>query len=66
MDEPVNDSTGAKRFQLKADELFDRDNPGQFNQAMMELGACLSSSVTHLSCLSRESILWGISNCTTR
>lgn len=34
------------RFQQAADELLDRQNPGEFNQAMMELGAtvCVARS----------------------
>ncbi len=35
----VNRSPLAKVFQAKADSLLDRDQPGQFNQAMMELGS---------------------------
>jgi len=39
MDEAVNLSTAYKAFKNKADALLDRENPGMFNQAMMELGA---------------------------
>ena len=38
-DSPVNQSASAKIFQSKADSLLDRDDPGRFNQAMMELGS---------------------------
>lgn len=34
----VNDSAAKQRFMRLADEILDRHNPGQFNQAMMELG----------------------------
>lgn len=52
MDSPINDSTAAKLFQHKADELLDQENPGFFNQAMMELGAtvCRPQSPTCLVC----------------
>ncbi|MCG9127926.1 A/G-specific adenine glycosylase [Candidatus Poribacteria bacterium] len=39
MDNPVNDSSSSKVFQEQADLLLDRNEPGCFNQAMMELGA---------------------------
>ena len=40
------------RFQQAADELLDRQNPGEFNQAMMELGAtvCVTRSPQCLLC----------------
>ncbi len=52
IDTPINDSTAAKRFQKKADELLDKEKPGLFNQAMMELGAtiCRPQSPTCLVC----------------
>jgi A/G-specific adenine glycosylase len=39
--EPINSSKGQKTFQLLADDLLDRQRPGQHNQAMMEFGAML-------------------------
>jgi len=39
--EPINSSKGQKTFQLLADDLLDRQHPGQHNQAMMEFGAML-------------------------
>ena len=36
---PINASSSSKTFQNMADMLLDRDSPGAFNQAMMELGA---------------------------
>lgn len=52
MDSPINDSTEAKHFQHKANQLLDKKEPGQFNQAMMELGAtvCRPQSPTCLVC----------------
>ncbi len=38
---PVNASTSHKFFQTYADDLLDCNIPGQFNQAMMELGALI-------------------------
>lgn len=37
--EPVNRQTSASSFQAVADRLLDRQQPGDFNQAVMELGA---------------------------
>jgi A/G-specific adenine glycosylase len=39
--EPINSTKGQKTFQLLADDLLDRELPGQHNQAMMEFGAML-------------------------
>lgn len=36
---PVNDSKFLKAYQEVADVLLDRESPGDYNQAMMELGA---------------------------
>ncbi len=52
IDAPINDTSSAKLFQQKADTLLDKNEPGQFNQAMMELGAtvCRPQSPTCLVC----------------
>ncbi len=52
IDAPVNDAKSSKVFQQKADDVLDRDAPGIFNQAMMELGAtvCRPQSPTCLIC----------------
>ena len=52
MDNPVNDSSSIKVFQEKADLLLNTDQPGCFNQAMMELGAtvCRPQSPTCVVC----------------
>jgi A/G-specific adenine glycosylase len=39
-------SVGKKKFQAVADECLDPKNPGDFNQAMMELGATVCSPAT--------------------
>ncbi len=39
IDAPVNHSSSAKIFKERADGLLDREHPGEFNQAVMELGA---------------------------
>ena len=52
MDVPLNDVSSTKHFQQKADSLLEREVPGIFNQAMMELGAtvCRPQSPTCLVC----------------
>ncbi|MDE0483697.1 MAG: A/G-specific adenine glycosylase [Candidatus Poribacteria bacterium] len=52
IDAPINEASSAKHFQQKADDLLDQDEPGLFNQAMMELGAtvCRPQSPTCLIC----------------
>jgi A/G-specific adenine glycosylase len=39
VDAPANVSSSARVFKELAEELLDRSNPGDFNQAIMELGA---------------------------
>jgi A/G-specific adenine glycosylase len=36
---PINSSKGSKEFKLLAQELIDKKNPAEFNQAIMEFGA---------------------------
>ena len=52
IDAPINEASSAKIFQQKADGLLDQEEPGLFNQAMMELGAtvCRPQSPTCLVC----------------
>lgn len=54
LEDPTNIASGAgrKHFWLVADELLDRATPGEFNQAMMELGAtvCLPKNPQCLLC----------------
>jgi A/G-specific adenine glycosylase len=48
----MGSSAGRKHFAVLAEELLDREAPGAFNQAMMELGAtiCLPSNPQCLVC----------------
>ena len=39
IDTPINSSKGAKEFKALAQELIDKKNPAEFNQAIMEFGA---------------------------
>lgn len=39
IDTPINSSAGIKEFKYLAEEILDRDNPGDHNQAVMEFGA---------------------------
>ncbi|MDX1643967.1 MAG: A/G-specific adenine glycosylase, partial [Thermoanaerobaculia bacterium] len=39
VDEPVRSAAGRRRLREIAEELMDRQRPGEFNQALMELGA---------------------------
>jgi A/G-specific adenine glycosylase len=54
LDDPTNIASAAarKHFSAVADTLLDRDRPGEFNQAMMELGAtiCLPKNPQCLIC----------------
>ena len=52
MEAPINDAKSAKLFQQKADALLEPNEPGLFNQAVMELGAiiCRPQSPACLVC----------------
>ena len=39
IDTPINSTTGTKEFKKLATTLIDADNPGDYNQALMEFGA---------------------------
>jgi A/G-specific adenine glycosylase len=39
IDEPINGTKGKKLFQELAQEIIDQKHPGEYNQAMMEMGA---------------------------
>ena len=41
IDTPINSTIGKKEFQQLADSLIDKQNPSQYNQAIMEFGAML-------------------------
>jgi A/G-specific adenine glycosylase len=64
LDMPVNHSSAHGTFKPLAEALLDRKDPGEFNQAVMELGAlictpgspdCTSCPLTGLCCASNES-----------
>ena len=42
--EPVNRQASYKRFKAACSHIFHKDQPGEFNQALMELGALLCKS----------------------
>ncbi|MFC2079941.1 A/G-specific adenine glycosylase [Bacteroidota bacterium] len=37
--EPINSTQGQKMLEILANELLDKDNPGEYNQGIMEFGA---------------------------
>ncbi|MBQ8307722.1 MAG: A/G-specific adenine glycosylase [Alistipes sp.] len=39
LETPIDSTAGHKAFRLVAEELLDREHPGEFNQALMEFGA---------------------------
>lgn len=39
IEEPINSTAGKKLFSKLADEMLDREHPGEYNQAMMDFGA---------------------------
>lgn len=39
LDTPIDSTKGKKEFQELADELLDKENPAEYNQAIMEFGA---------------------------
>ena len=47
-----------KQYWEIAGQLLDRQSPGDFNQAMMELGAWCVCRATTVSCLSRGGPVW--------
>lgn len=59
---PIDSSEGKKQFQELADSLISEENPGEFNQAIMEFGAtyCVPSNpncdgcIFNMKCLGRE------------
>lgn len=52
IDTPINSGKGQKEFKALAQELIDKDNPADFNQAIMEFGAtqCKPKNPDCLSC----------------
>ena len=49
---PINTNSAHRHFKKKASDLMDLDNPGEFNQAMMEFGAlqCKPKNPACLEC----------------
>ena len=45
INEPIDSTNGKKQFNHLADELLDRDNPGIYNQAIMDFGATICKPV---------------------
>ena len=52
IDKPIDSSDGKKYFKNLASKLIDPDNPGDFNQALMEFGAlqCIPQNPDCLAC----------------
>ncbi|NIQ38722.1 MAG: A/G-specific adenine glycosylase [Proteobacteria bacterium] len=71
---PINTSLSTKEIKERAEELLDRDKPGLFNQAIMELGATIcrprqpicSECPVSLLCQARKRGRQGIIPVTTR
>lgn len=59
IDTPINSTQGKKIFTELANELLDKDNPGEHNQAIMEFGAlqCVPVSPDCLACPLSEQCL---------
>jgi A/G-specific adenine glycosylase len=59
LETPIDSALGKKQFQALADEILDKKNPGNHNQAMMELGAlcCKPSSPSCERCPINEHCL---------
>lgn len=53
---PIDSTRGKKYFQELADELIDRTNPGDYNQAIMDFGAmvCTPKNPNCVNCLFNE------------
>lgn len=45
IEEPVNTTAGKKAIKAKAENLLDKEAPGEFNEAMMDFGAIQCTSV---------------------
>lgn len=59
IDTPINTSAGVKEFKKLAQELIPDENPGDYNQAIMELGAtvCKPQNPTCFECVLNDSCL---------
>lgn len=56
---PINTSAGKRRFKELAQELIDPENPGKFNQAIMEFGAiqCVPKNPNCSACVFQSSCI---------
>jgi A/G-specific adenine glycosylase len=62
IDDDINTSSAKKIFKEKADELLDKNQPGDFNQAMMDIGALIctpnkpdcAQCPLHAACIARK------------
>ncbi|MGK0235164.1 MAG: A/G-specific adenine glycosylase [Psychroserpens sp.] len=59
IDTPINSTKGIKDFKLLAQELIDEQNPGNYNQAIMEFGAryCMPQNPDCTSCIFNDKCL---------
>ena len=59
IDTPINSSEGVKTFKKLAQELLDPNNPGEFNQAIMEFGArqCAPQNPACTTCVLNDKCL---------
>ncbi|MEM6517540.1 MAG: A/G-specific adenine glycosylase [Bacteroidota bacterium] len=59
IDTPINTTAGTKEFKALATSLIDKDNPGDYNQALMEFGAtqCKPKNPYCLVCPFNESCM---------
>lgn len=51
LSEPVNKATSDKRYKAVSNELLYRENPGHYNQALMELGALVCKPKEQVQCM---------------
>jgi len=65
LDTPIDSSSGVKEFQELADTLINRENPGEHNQAIMEIGAliCVPKQPKCIECPLKEKCLSLANNC---
>ncbi|OBQ57236.1 A/G-specific adenine glycosylase [Tamlana sp. s12] len=56
IDTPINSSKGSKEFKSLAQELIDKKNPSEYNQAIMEFGAiqCKPKNPDCLACVFKD------------
>lgn len=64
---PIDSTEGKKQFKQLADEVMDKDNPGEYNQAIMEFGAlhCTPQNPNCIECPIQNSCIAYASNTAT-